>query len=84
LTSALDGDEWSASLYGRFTPRERVSDIDWIEGWVGSRAGLDTVVRKKNSQPLPGLEPPIAHPVAQQINLGTTRDSFPGGKTVRA
>jgi len=23
LISALDGDEWSASLPGRFTPRER-------------------------------------------------------------
>jgi hypothetical protein len=30
---------------------------------MGPRAGLD--VAKKNSQPLPGLEPPIRQPVAE-------------------
>jgi hypothetical protein len=34
LTSALDGDEWSASRPGRFTPRERVPSTHWIGGWV--------------------------------------------------
>jgi hypothetical protein len=47
LTSALDGDEWSASSPGRFTPRERASGTHWIGGWVGPRAGLDAVVRRK-------------------------------------
>jgi hypothetical protein len=63
LTSALDGDGWSASRSGRFTPRERTSSTHWIGGWVGPRAGLDSAV-KKNSQPLPGLEHPIIQPVA--------------------
>jgi hypothetical protein len=43
LTSPLDGDEWSSSRPGRFTPRERVPGNHWIGGWVGPRAGLDTV-----------------------------------------
>jgi hypothetical protein len=36
LTSALVGDEWSASCFGRFTP-----GTHWKRGWVGPRAGLD-------------------------------------------
>jgi hypothetical protein len=48
LTSALYGGEWSASRTGRFTPRESTPDTRWIGGWVGPR----------NSQTLPGLEPP--------------------------
>jgi hypothetical protein len=40
---------------------------------MGSRAGLDAVV-KKNSQPLPGLEPTIIQPVSQrytaELNIG--------------
>jgi hypothetical protein len=46
LTSALD-DEWSASWPGRFTPRERAPATHWLGGWVGPRAGLNTVVRRK-------------------------------------
>jgi hypothetical protein len=37
-------EEWSDSRPGRFTPRERAVGTHWIGGWVGSRAGLDTVV----------------------------------------
>jgi len=38
-------DECSASLPGRFTPRERAPDnTHWIGGWVGPRAGLDAEV----------------------------------------
>jgi hypothetical protein len=47
FTSALDGGEWSASRPGRFTPRERASSTHWIGGWVGPRAGLDAVVKRK-------------------------------------
>jgi hypothetical protein len=57
LISALDGGEWWASHTVRFTPRERAPDTRWIGGWVGSRAGLDAVVKKKNSQPPPKSEP---------------------------
>jgi hypothetical protein len=44
LASPLDGDEWSASRPGRFTPRERAPGTNWIGGWVGPRTGLDAVV----------------------------------------
>jgi len=51
LISALDGCEWSASQPGRFTPRERATDIHWIGGWVGPRAGLEAVVKRKLPAP---------------------------------
>jgi hypothetical protein len=51
LTSALGGSEWSASRPGSFTPRETPSSTHWIRGWVGTRAGLDAVVKEKNSYP---------------------------------
>jgi hypothetical protein len=47
LTSALDGGEWLASRPGRFTPRERAPGTHLIGGWMGARAGLDAVVRRK-------------------------------------
>jgi hypothetical protein len=34
-----------------FTPRERAPDTHWIGGWVGSRAVLDAVVKRKISIP---------------------------------
>jgi hypothetical protein len=57
LTSALDGGEWSESRPDRFIPRERVPGTHWIGGWLGPRAGLDVMVKRKKSQPLPGIEP---------------------------
>jgi hypothetical protein len=68
LTSALDGGEWSASQPALFTPRERAPGTHWIGGWVGSRAVLDAVVKRKiasfrrKSNP----RPPIFQPVAQR------------------
>jgi hypothetical protein len=47
LTSALAGDDWSASRPGRFTPRDRAPGTHWIGGWVGSKAGLDDVEKRK-------------------------------------
>jgi len=55
LTSALDGGEWSASRPGRFTPREKAPGTRWIGGWVGPRAILDTVVKRKIPSPAPIL-----------------------------
>jgi len=51
LTSALDGGEWSASRSGRFTQRVRAPGIHWIGGWVGPRAVLDAMVKKKFAVP---------------------------------
>jgi hypothetical protein len=43
LTSAPAEGEWSSSLPGRFTPRERAPGTHGIGGWVDPRAGLDDV-----------------------------------------
>jgi hypothetical protein len=52
LTSALDRDEWSASRTGSFAP-----GTHWIGGvWVGPRAGLDAVEKRKILPP-PRIEP---------------------------
>jgi hypothetical protein len=64
LTSALDGDEWSASRPGRFTPRERAPGTHW----VGPRAAQDAVVKRKPPSPRRETNPrtPIVQPVAQR------------------
>jgi hypothetical protein len=85
LTSTLDGGEWSASRPGRFTPREIAPNypLDRRPGGPQSRSGRGS--EDKNSQPLPGLEPPIIWPVAQRcINevtrlLGTLHTHWIGG-----
>jgi hypothetical protein len=67
LTSALDRGEWSASCPDCFTPRERAPGTHWIGGWVGPRAVLDTVVKRKIPSPHQELNPrtTIVQPVAQ-------------------
>jgi hypothetical protein len=55
LTSALVGGEWSASCPCRLTSGERARSTHWIEGWMGPRAGLDEVEKRKFLT-LPGLE----------------------------
>jgi hypothetical protein len=67
LTSALDGGEWSASRPGRFTPRERAPGTHWIGGWVGPKAVLEAVVKRKIPSPRRESNPrtPIVQPVAQ-------------------
>jgi hypothetical protein len=47
LTLALVGGEWSVSRSGRFTPRLRATSNYWIGGWVGPRAILDEVEKRK-------------------------------------
>jgi hypothetical protein len=50
--------EWSASRPGRITPKERAPGTHWIGGWVGPRAVLDAVMKRKiPSPPPPGIEP---------------------------
>jgi hypothetical protein len=51
LTSALDAGEWSALRPGRFIPRERAPGTHWKGGWVGPRAVLDAVVKRKFPAP---------------------------------
>jgi hypothetical protein len=68
-TSALDGGEWSASSPGRFSPRERATGTHWIGGWVGPRAVLDAVVKRKIPSPCRDSNPPIIQPVAQRYTI---------------
>jgi hypothetical protein len=66
LTSALAGGEWSASRPGRITPDERVPGTHWLGGWVGPRAGVDDVDKRKFLS-LPGLElRPLGRPACSQ------------------
>jgi hypothetical protein len=51
LTLALDRGEWSASHPGHFTPEEGAPSTHWIGGWVGPRASLDTVKKRKTLAP---------------------------------
>jgi hypothetical protein len=60
LTSALDGGEWSASCPGRFIPWERAPATNWIGDRVGPRAGLDAMVKRRESN----HDRPILQPVA--------------------
>jgi hypothetical protein len=71
LTSALDRGEWSASRPGRFTPRKRAPGTQWIGGWVGPRAVLDVVVKRKIPSPRWEWNPltPIVQPVVVQSSL---------------
>jgi hypothetical protein len=43
LNIGTDGDERSASRFGRFAVEEIVRDTHWIGGWVGPRFGLDAM-----------------------------------------
>jgi hypothetical protein len=56
---------WSASQPGPFIPRETAPRIHWIEGWVGPRASLDTVEKRKIPSPCRDSNPdhPIVEPV---------------------
>jgi hypothetical protein len=80
LTSVLDGGEWSALCRGRFTPRERAHGTHWIGGWVGPRAVLEGMVRRKIHSPRQGSNPriPIVQPVAQRYTteLSYLRTTF--------
>jgi hypothetical protein len=77
LTSALDGNEWSVSCPDCFTTRESTPGTHWIGGWVGPRAILDMMVKRKFPAPHQESNPrmPIVQPVAQHYtNLAITND----------
>jgi hypothetical protein len=64
FNSALDGGEWSASLPGHFTTRERAHDTHWVGAWVGLRTGLDAVEKKNPFTALAGYRTPVVKPIA--------------------
>jgi hypothetical protein len=47
LISATDGDEWSASRPGRFTPGQTTPGVHFICGLAGPTAGLDITEKRK-------------------------------------
>jgi hypothetical protein len=75
----LDGGEWSASYPSHFTHGERVPDTHWIGGWVGPRAGLD-IVEKRKIVPLPVFEPRPFQPVARRYINWSIPTPFQGWK----
>jgi hypothetical protein len=68
LSCAVDEDAWSVSGPCRFTPKERDPGTCWIEGCVGPRAVLDTVVKRKIPSPRreSNRRTPIVQPVAKR------------------
>jgi hypothetical protein len=47
LASAIVGGEWSASCSSRFNPGEKFPSTNWIGGWLGPKAGLDDMDKRK-------------------------------------
>jgi hypothetical protein len=76
LSSAVVGDELSASHPGLFASREIFADTHWIWGWLGPRAGLDDM-KKWKLLTLLGLKigPFVAQPVVSAIPT-ELRDPF--------
>jgi hypothetical protein len=67
LTSALDGGVVNFTTRPLY-PQERAPGTHWIGGWVGPRAVLDAVVRRKIPSPHQESNPrtPIVQPLAQR------------------
>jgi hypothetical protein len=65
LTTALEGCEQLASRPGHLPPREKKTGSHWTGDWVGPRAGVDVVAKRKI---LPCLESiPFVQPVAYEL-----------------
>jgi hypothetical protein len=66
MTSALVRGEWSALRPDRFTPGDITPATLWMGGWVGPRAGVDDVEKRKFLT-VPGLElRTLGHPACNQ------------------
>jgi hypothetical protein len=64
--------EWSVSRPGRFTTGEIAPGTQWIGGWVGPRAGLDVMEKRKNVSPLMQMEPSfLDRPVRSLVTMWT-------------
>jgi hypothetical protein len=73
VISALDGGEWSASRFRPLYPQRKRPryPLDRRLGESQSRSGRG--LDEKNSQHMPGLEPPIVQPVDQPYTTELSR-----------
>jgi hypothetical protein len=69
LTLMLDGGEWSASHSGCFTSWEKTG-THRVGGFVGPRAGLDTVAKREGSCPCWESKP--NHPACKLVTVVTS------------
>jgi hypothetical protein len=81
LISALVGCEWLASHSGRFTLVEKAPGTRWIGGWVGPRAVLEDV-KKRKLLTLSGVEPRILVRPGSRQSLHRLR--YPGSREEQA
>jgi hypothetical protein len=65
--------EWSASRSGNFTLKEIAYGTHWIIGWVGLRAGLDAVVKRKIPSPYRDSNPRPSRLYPSAIRLSYPR-----------
>jgi hypothetical protein len=56
-------------------PGERATGTHWIRSWVGPRAGLDAVAKRKIFKPLPGIE--LRNPDVPDRSQSLHRLSYP-------
>ena len=73
LSLCLVGDEGRHHFCANLHPQKNTG-IHLTEGWVGSKAGLNGLVKRKICFHLPRFERRIVHPVAWVLN----RLSYPG------
>jgi hypothetical protein len=66
------GESGIASLPSCFNTREKAPSTHWIEGWVSLRAGLDVMMKRKQSLPLLGNEPQL---VVQLLTIEREKDT---------
>jgi hypothetical protein len=78
LTSALVGGEWLTSRCPRLIAGERASGTHWIGAWVGPRASLNEVERRKFLTQ-PGLKlRPLARRASSQLLYRLRYQILPG------
>jgi hypothetical protein len=73
LTPPLYGSVWLVSRPGRFTAKERAHGSQWIGSWGegGSRADLDSMVKRKKSYPCPCRESNPSRPARSLVTILT-------------
>jgi hypothetical protein len=66
LNIGTNGGEWSDSRAGRFTSGKIAPGSYCIGRWVGPRAGLDAINKRKSLSPAEKQKPSVVQPVARR------------------